>query len=153
MKTILLSFEPEWFHLLETGKKKFEYRKHFPNEQTTAFFYVSAPEKMISGIAIFGEREKLSDWQNKYNDRKPEVRARIEEFMTDCRWAMPVLSFQKTSSISLEQLRLDLPRFIVPRMYYYIDNTDLLKYLKSKLKPIGPLLENSFSHLSDDDIC
>lgn len=38
-------------------------------------------------------------------------------------------------------------------MYYYIDDTDLLKYLKSNLEPIGPLLENSFSHLSDDDIC
>ena len=61
MKTILLSFEPEWFHLLESGEKKFEYRKHFPTEQTTAFFYVSVPEKMISGIAVFGEREKLSE--------------------------------------------------------------------------------------------
>ena len=153
MKTILLSFEPEWFHFLESGKKKFEYRKHFPTEQTTAFFYVSAPEKKISGIAVFGEREKLSDWPSKYSNRTPEVQARIAEFMTDCRWAMPVLSFQKTSSISLEQLRRDLPGFIVPRMYYYIDDTDLFKYLKSKLEPIGPLLENSFSRLSDDDIC
>jgi iron(III) transport system permease protein len=31
MSTILLSFEPEWFSLLENGKKKFEYRKHFPD--------------------------------------------------------------------------------------------------------------------------
>lgn len=75
MKTILLSFEPEWFHLLESGAKKFEYRKRFPEEQTTAFFYVSAPEKMISGIAVFGERERLSDWPSKFSDRTPEVHA------------------------------------------------------------------------------
>ncbi len=153
MKTILLSFEPGWFHMLETGKKKFEYRKHFPADQTTAFFYVSAPEKMVSGIAVFGNREKLLEWTVKYNDRPQDVQNRITDFLTDCRWVMPVLSFQRTTSISLEQLRRDLPGFIVPRMYYYIDDTDLLRYLKSSLRPIGPLLENSFSQLSDDDIC
>ena len=153
MKTILLSFEPKWFYLLASGKKKFEFRKHFPVGYTTAFFYVSAPEKMISGIAVFGEREKLSGWPSKYCDLSSEAQARIAKFSTDPRWAMPILSFQKTSSISLEQLRRDLPGFIVPRMYYYIDDTDLLKYLESNLKPIGPLFENSFSHLSADDIC
>ena len=153
MKTILLSFEPEWFHLLETGKKKFEYRKHFPSEQTTAFFYVSAPEKLVSGIAVFGDREKLSEWPIKYNDRPQSVKDRIADFSTDCRWAMPVLSFQRTTSVTLNQLRRDLPGFIVPRMYYYIDDTELLRYLQSNLQPIGPLLQNSFSQLTDDDIC
>ena len=153
MRTILLSFEPEWFHLIESGQKKFEYRKHFPAEQTTAFFYISAPQKMVSGVAVFGDREKLADWTVKYSNRPQSVQDRIEDFLTDCQWAIPVLSFQKTTSISLGQLRQDLPRFIVPRMYYYIDDSDLLRYLKSRLKPTGPLVENSFSHLSDDDIC
>ena len=47
----------------------------------------------------------------------------------------------------------DIPSFVVPRMYYYLDNTELLLYLKEKLIPIGPILENSFSVIADDDIC
>lgn len=153
MSTILLSFEPEWFHLLEKGKKKFEYRKHFPKDKTTAYFYVSSPEKNISGIATFGERERLADWSVKYSNRPQQVKDRIADFTTDCNWAIPVLSFQKTSAISLEQLREDLPGFIVPRMYYYIDGTDLHKYLLANLQIVSPPIINSFAEVSDDDIC
>lgn len=153
MSSILLSFEPEWFHLLECGEKKFEYRKHFPADLTTAYFYVSSPEKAITGIASFGMRESLNDWQVKYQERPQCVKDRIADFSSDCRWAIPVLSFQKTTAISLDQLRTDIPGFVVPRMYYYLDNTELLLYLKEKLIPIGPILENSFSVIADDDIC
>lgn len=38
MKTMLISFEPDWFYLIESGAKKYEYRKHFPNEPIEAFF-------------------------------------------------------------------------------------------------------------------
>lgn len=59
MSTILLSFEPEWFSLLENNIKKFEYRKHFPKGKTTVYFYVSNPVKAITGIAEFDERHLM----------------------------------------------------------------------------------------------
>ena len=131
MSTILLSFENKWFELLKTGQKKFEYRKHFAKEEnTTVYFYVSNPIKAICGIAKFGQREKLSDWAIKYQDRLLEARRKIDEFMLDCRYAMPVLEFQMTNLIPLKKLQEDIPNFIVPRMYYYLDDFDLLKYLK-----------------------
>lgn len=153
MSTILLSFEPDWFFQLESGKKKFEYRKNFPTDKVTAYFYVSKPIKAITGIADFDLRQPLSEWPKKYSDRSSEVLSRIVDFLSDCRYAMPVLNFQPTNRISLDMLRRDLPGFIVPRMYYYIDNTPLLSYLQINLKPSMPLLKNSFSSILDDDIC
>lgn len=153
MSTILLSFEPDWFFKLESGNKKFEYRKNFPTDKVKAYFYVSTPIKAISGVADFEIRQSLSEWPTKYVDRPPEVLRRIEDFLSDCRFVMPVLRFQPTNRISLDTLRTDLPGFIVPRMYYYIDNTPLLSYLQIHLKPSSPLITNSFSCILDEDIC
>lgn len=154
MSTILLSFEPEWFSLLESGKKKFEYRKHFPDGgETTVYFYVSNPVKAITGVAVFGKKEKLSTWKEKYSDRPVKVTERISEFMEDCNYAIPMLSFTKTTRIPLKQLRTDIEGFIVPRMYYYIDDSDLLNYLKANLTSLEETHQNYFSFISDDDIC
>ena len=153
MSTILLAFEPDWFDKLSTGEKKFEYRKHFPKGNTTVFFYVSNPVKAITGIAEFAERESLNDWKEKYAERPVDVMERINDFATDCRWAMPMVKFQPTNKITLEQIREAFPDFIVPRMYYYIDNSYLLKYLESNLIPQGQPLNHSFDLINDDDIC
>lgn len=154
MSTILLSFENEWFEYLKNGIKKFEYRKHFPvGEKTTVYFYVSNPVKAICGIAIMGEREKLSDWAIKYKDKSPAVKNRIDEFMQDCRFAMPVIEFQMTNLIPLKKLQNDIPKFVVPRMYYYLDNTELLDYINNNLHPIGEPIINDFENLIDLDIC
>lgn len=154
MSTILLSFEPEWFRLLESGKKKFEYRKHFPTgKETTIYFYVSRPVKAITGIALFGERETLQDWLEKNSSRSCDVKNRILDFMNDNRFAIPMLSFTKTNEIPLDKLRADILGFIVPRMYYYLDDTPLLKYLQSNLIPLGQPITHDFQNLRDEDIC
>jgi len=144
---------PDWFFQLESGKKKFEYRKNFPSDKVTAYFYVSTPVKAITGIANFDLRQSLSEWPEKYSDRSSEVLSRIEDFLSDCRYAMPVLSFQPTSRIPLNTLRADLPNFIVPRMYYYIDETPLLQYLQRNLMHNSSEIRNSFVEILDEDIC
>ena len=126
MSTILLSFESDWFFKLEKGEKKFEYRKHFPKGKTRVYFYVSRPVMAITGVADFSDREDLSKWLEKFSDRPNEVQERIHEMLLDCRYAVPCLSFQPTNRISLAQLRSDMPDFIVPRMYYYLDELPLL---------------------------
>lgn len=153
MSTILISFEPYWFDFLEKGIKKFEYRKHFPKDKVTAYFYVSNPVKAITGIAEFDYRQNLSDWKNIYKDRPNTVQKRIDEFLMDCTYAVPVLKFQPTNKISLNTLRTEVPSFVVPRMYYYIDNTELLTYLNKNLKPSCQALHHSFEIMDDDDIC
>ena len=153
MSTILLSFESDWFKKLENGEKKFEYRKHFPKGRTTVYFYVSKPVMAITGIATFDEREELIGWKEKYSDRPKAVHDRIDEMLTDCRYAVPCLTFQPTNRIPLNKLREDIDNFIVPRMYYYIDDLPLLEYLKSSLVPTGEMLIHRFDSIEDEDIC
>ena len=62
---------------------------------------------------------------------------------------MPILKFQKTNKINLSQLRIDIPKFIVPRMYYYIDDTELLSYLEENLYAIGDPTINNFLEIKD----
>ncbi len=152
-RSILISFEPEWFQLVESGQKKFEYRKHFPTGRVDAYFYVSSPVKAITGFARFGEKESLLDWQIKFSNRSPEVLARISDFLIDCNWAVPILEFQRTNLIPLNQLRKDIPGFVVPRMYYFIDDSPLQTYLHDKLIPQGQTICHSFDLILDSDIC
>lgn len=154
MKTILLSFEPYWFEKMSTGQMPYEYRKHLPEDGATVYFYVSRPVKAITGIAHFGKREALTDWLQKYADRGPEVVARIKDYLQDCSYACPVLDFQPTSQISLETLKKDIPNFIVPRMYFFLDNTPLKAYLQANLKPSGNLIKfNHSDPMPSEDIC
>ena len=129
MKTILLSFQDAWFKDLEEGRMKFEYRMVLPAEETKVYFYVSKPQMVITGYAHFGAREDLHEWLNKFGNRSKEVKKRILSYLEDCRYAAKIFSFQQTNAITLKQLRDDLPSFNPPRMYYYIDNTDLMEYL------------------------
>jgi predicted transcriptional regulator len=153
MRTMLLSFESNWFDKLENGETKFEYRKMLPSDAVTVYFYVSRPVMAISGIAHFGEREPLSSWLEKYSDRSADVIMRIKDYLADCNYAVPILDFLKTNKIPIKQLYSDLPTFVVPRMYYYLDNTDLLSYLNQNLRPIAPLMTNSFDAILDEEIC
>ena len=133
MSTIVLNFEPDWFSFLEPGKKKFEYRNYFPTgKDTTVYFYMSQPVKAITRIAHLGKRENLSDWLAKYSARPQEVKERINDFMTDCRYAVPMKTFTKTNKIPLDKLRNNLPNFIVPRMpVSFLSNFELYLYLRS----------------------
>lgn len=51
------------------------------------------------------------------------------------------------------RLRNDLSNFVVPQMYYYLDNTELLDYLEVNLKPEGRIIRHDFSHINSSQIC
>ena len=42
MRTMLLSFKPEWYNRIKEGSKIFEYRRTFPDEEILAYMYVSS---------------------------------------------------------------------------------------------------------------
>lgn len=152
MRTILLSFQDEWFRQLEIGKMKYEYRKVLPSEETRVFFYVSRPVMAITGIAYFGAREDLREWLNEYGKCSQIVYDRIMEYLKDCRFAAKIYSFQKTNKISIQTMKKEFPRFIPPRMYFYLDNTSILDYLEKNLYPQGKKKEFLFDKILDD-IC
>lgn len=66
---------------------------------------------------------------------------------------MEITEFQMTNAIPLEQPREELPGFVVPQMYYYIEKSDLLKYLETNLVPTGDVIKHSFENIPADLIC
>lgn len=56
MRTMLLSFKPEWFNKIKDGSKIFEYRRTFPDEEIIAYMYVSTPMKQIVGRVHLGKK-------------------------------------------------------------------------------------------------
>lgn len=55
--------------------------------------------------------------------------------------------FERTNSIDLERLRVDKSKFVVPQMYYYIENTELLDYLEEKLEADGFVVTHELNGL------
>lgn len=55
MRKMLLSFKPEVYEKIKSGKKIFEHRRNFPDEPIMAYMYVSAPVKAITGIVYLGK--------------------------------------------------------------------------------------------------
>ena len=126
MRTMLLSFKPEWFDKIKEGNKIFEYRRTFPDEEIMAYMYVSSPVKAITGVVYLGKRHCLSDWLEDYKEDSNAV-TRIKEYMETYhyRYAMEIERFQETSQISLDDLRKNVPGFVAPQMYIYLDGTEL----------------------------
>ena len=95
MKTMLLSFKPEWFEKIKNGSKIYEYRRSFANEEVMAYMYVSTPMKMVVGKIHLGKRININTWKEEYKDC-PDVVERIDDFLTRHQYAMPIISFQMT---------------------------------------------------------
>lgn len=153
MRTMLLSFKPEWYEKIKNGSKIYEYLRSFANEEVMAYMYVSTPVKKIVGKIHLGKRIDINTWKEKYCDNA-EVVERIDDFLTRHQYAMPVLSFQMTQEIDLPTLRSFKSEFVCPQMYYYLDNyPDLFEFIKQKATDIGKIQINDFNNVGIEDIC
>lgn len=149
---MLLSFKADVFERVVSGEKIYEHRKVFPNEPIEAYLYVSAPVKAIVGVMHLDNRIEIASWKDKYSYDK-STQLRINEYLKHSKYAMEIVDFQNTTSLSLYALRERFPGFVVPQMYYFLDGTDLLDYLKKNLKPLGEKVVHDFSDISSDQIC
>ncbi len=152
MRTILLSFKADVYKKVKTGKKIYEHRKFFPDGPIKAYLYVSTPIKSIVGIMHLDNKVEIESWKEKYAYDKNTL-TRIDSYLQCHQYAMEITDFQDTNKISLTQLRNDLPGFVVPQMYYFIDDKPLLKYLDKNLTPLGEKIVPDFSHITSEQIC
>lgn len=152
MRTMLLSFKADAYKKVILGQKIYEHRKVFPNERIRAYLYVSAPIKAITGIIELGKKTSLETWRDKYSYDDEAVK-RIDEYLKKHKYVMEILSFQKTNLLTLDKIRTDMNKFVVPQMYYYIENSELLAYLEENLYPEGEIIEHNFDNISSNDIC
>ena len=151
---MLLSFRPDVYEKIKSGVKIFEHRRNFPDEPIMAYMYVSSPVKAITGVVYLGKRHCLSDWLEYYKEDSNAV-TRIKEYMETYhyRYAMEIDSFQETSQISLDDLRKNVPGFVAPQMYIYLDGTELLEYIESNLKMTDLQVEHSFERIEACQVC
>lgn len=152
MRKMLLSFSANVFDSVISGEKIYEHRNVFPDDKVEAYLYLGAPYKCICGIMHLNKRVNMTEWLNKYKYDKEAV-IRIQKYLEKQKYAMEIMDFQMTNKIPLEQLRKKLHRFVVPQMYYYLENTELLNYLKKNLKVKGNVIKHDFSHIESSQIC
>jgi len=152
VRTMLLSFKADVFKRVVSGEKIYEHRRVFPNESVNAYLYISSPVKAIMGIMRLENKVQIESWKKKYAYDLEAVK-RIDAYLEKHTVAMEIAEFQMTNAITLEQLRTDLPGFVVPQMYYYIENSELQKYLEKNLMPIGNPISHSFDNISANQIC
>ena len=152
MRSMLLSLRPDVFNNVASGKKIYEHRKVFPNEPIKAYIYVSRPVQAISGIMYLDNKTSLEEWKSTYSYDKEAV-IRINEYMSRNAYAMQILKFQNTNQIELAELREFDPKFLIPQMYYFLDNTELLRFLNNRLIPCGDVIQHDFTNITSDMIC
>jgi hypothetical protein len=152
MKTILLSLKPGVFQNVQSGKKIYEHRRVFPNEPVKAYIYISRPIQALSGIMYLGNKVYIEEWKEKYKE-DADVQIRIEDYLKHHKVAMEIQRFQNTSLIELMDLKTDFPNFLIPQMYYYLDDHPLLQYLENNLVPIGEPITHTFENIKSEQIC
>lgn len=153
MRKMLLSFKPHVYKKIYEGVKIFEHRRNFPNEPIMAYMYVSKPVRAITGIVYLSNRHVLNDWEREFSYDSQAVQ-RIEDYKKSYRYAMEIVEFQETNKNSLDELKMDLPNFVVPQSYIYLDNnTKLLKYIDENIVEQGKNIKHDFSIITSNQIC
>lgn len=152
MRTMLLSLKPEVFRNVQSGKKIYEHRRVFPDEPIKAYIYISRPIQALAGIMYLGNKVNIEDWKEKYKE-DVDAQIRIEDYLQHHKVAMEIQRFQNTSSIALVDIKKVFPNFLIPQMYYYLDDHPLLQFLEDNLVPIGEPITHTFENITSDQIC
>ena len=97
-------------------------------------------------------RTAIESWKQKYSYDEDALR-RIDEYLQHHKYAMEISDFQNTTEIPLNRLREDVPGFVAPQMYYFIDDSILLDYLKENLTAEGKRIIHDFDDVPSNQIC
>lgn len=90
-----------------------------------------------------------------FMDEISDAVTRIKEYIETYhyRYAMEIEKFQETSQIALDDLRENVPGFVAPQMYIYLDNTELLEYIDSNLKVANLQVKHLFERIEACQVC
>lgn len=154
MKEILLSMKPEWFNMVILGKKLYEYRKRFPNEEIRAYIYVSSPVKSIEAIFDLGKKIDLKELLLDSNI-STDMMDGIKHYLKNNNYAVPIKRVYRTNRVTLDDLRLGVERFVAPQMYYILkDNSELTKFIHENVRIIGQsVCDNTVGKVSENEFC
>lgn len=153
MRTMILSFSPEWYPFLKSGEKIYEHRKRICKETVTAYIYLGIPYRQIVAKIILGERENISDWLEKYSYDTQAI-CRIKDCLTRNNYAKPIISYQELNPIDIRIMESELDGFRVPISYMFIDDKpEILNYIKNREIAVNKKIVHDFNEISSDKIC
>lgn len=153
MRSIFLSFSPQWYPYIENGKKIYEHRKRFCAEPVIAYLYLGLPYQQIVAVLELGERIDMRSWLEKYKDEQETV-LRIEKSLTKNRYAMEIRKVKFIEPISIKEIIDNFPDFHIPQSYFYLDSKpELFEYIKHRIKVTRQENVNSFENIPGDLIC
>ncbi len=153
-RKILLSFRPEYFRPILYNIKKYEYRKRFCQEPTTAYLYLSSPVKEIVGIVEFATPIRLEVMLEKY-DLNSLIYKRIKEFVDKkIKFAIPIESLKLyREPIPFKKLKEIDSNFTAPQCYLNIENNkNVFEYLESQ-EIFDYEFNNKHDIVFEDNLC
>ena len=66
---------------------------------------------------------------------------------------MEIDEFQETTEILLDDLRRDVPGFVAPQMYVYLDGTELVGYIEKNITKKSVRIKHSFDRIMSNEVC
>lgn len=141
MTAIILSFQPQFFQSLLTGKKHFEYRSRLPKGQLRAYLYLSSPVQQLVGYLDLAEGLDLSELLKR--DLPPETRRRLANHRDEgARFASPIVAIGLFEEPISRQTARDISSFHPPQGFSYAKTYPELHQLlltrAAKTYPINP---------------
>lgn len=135
---VLMSLREEYYEVMLSGKKKYEYRTRYLKDVSDAYIYISKTKKSIVAKIRFAKPIignaldiaclALENEKGSFDD--------IKEYLhNDIGYAMEVLSITPIKEVTLKELQEKFPDFVAPQSYYILDKKpELLEFLESRIK-------------------
>lgn len=137
-RIVLMSIREEYYNEILSGKKHFEYRKKYCEEESIAYIYISKTKKMIVGKIWFGRPiiDSAENIASLAENDQPGVYQNIKDYIgKNNGYAIPVQKIELINEISLKDIKEKINNFCPPQSYYYLDNKQLLlDYIEEKEK-------------------
>ena len=141
MKTLLMSFWPSVYKRISTQDKLIEFRSRYPDEETLVYMYISKPCKQILGVVHLGKKIDMASVDSDSDFYKQACHDGYSEEKNV--FGMPVLTFQKVSPVSLEDLRTNCQGFVAPQSYIILDTKpDLKGFIEKHAIPFDDIIKN-----------
>lgn len=144
----LMSFWPSVYNRIITKQKVYEFRRRFPRDCQKVYMYISKPVKAICGIVELENMMSLEMLKSKYENNLDVIK-KLDDYYEQYRFVMEIKSIQKIRPIKLNEIREQVPSFVVPQSYLYLDNNpELQEYIFSHTEYMGDKIINDFTDIS-----
>ena len=135
---LLISLKKEYYDKIRDGSKKYEYRRNFRRYPTTAFVYLTSPDKVVPGFIKFGHPiigtpEEISRFAE---SQRAGHGSAVFEYLKGANesFAIPIKSlFEYHEPIHFDDIRKIDSEIVAPQSFIIVNKRlALLKFLMEK---------------------